>query len=42
MAKCVIAYNGATFGSYGSSGTQTPVFSKAENPDHTNQKDTRT
>lgn len=41
MAKTVIAYNGTTFGSQGSS-KGTVVFTPAQNPDHSSQKDTRT
>lgn len=41
MAKTVIAYNGSTYGSQGSS-KGTVVFVPAQNPDHTPVKDTRT
>lgn len=42
MAKSAVTYNGAVFGSHGSNGTLTPVFTPAQNPDHTAVKDTRT
>jgi len=40
MPKTVINLNGTTYGSHGSAGSAV-VFTPANNPDGTNQKDTR-